>query len=184
MIQIDFEELRKIHRQEKNSQQLTPLSEDFFNELKNYLDEKRKEYLESLGSGATPSEDFINIQRMAREIFEIRQRKIIKKAFHAAMGSEDNEEEKLSGDEKKLFCNICKVVSEYQKSIDKIFAVEPKKKTKDKHLNTILVEIIEDVPAFVGSNMQEFGPYKKGQKVELPEDIADILISRKIAVKE
>ncbi|MEM4598293.1 MAG: hypothetical protein QW400_01235 [Candidatus Diapherotrites archaeon] len=184
MSSIDFDELRRIHRQEKGSQQLAELGEDFMVELKAYLEEKKEEYVKRLSAGEAPSEDFFNIQRMAKEILEIRQKKIIKKAFHAAVAEEDVEDEKLTEDEKKLFCNICKVVSEYQKSIEKIFSAEQKKKKKDSNLNTISVQIIEEVPAFVGPNMKEFGPYKKGQIVDLPEDVADILLSRKIAVKE
>jgi len=184
VVKIDFEELRRIHRQEKNSQQLAELSEDFLNELKDYLAEKKAEYLKNIEKGSTTSEDFLNIQRMAREILEIRERKILKKAFHAAMSPETEQEPLLSGEEKKLFSSIYKVVCEYKKYLDGIFVAEQKGKEKEKHLNTISVQIIEDVPAFVGANMKEFGPYKKDQLIELPQDVAEILISRKLAIKK
>lgn len=181
---LDFEELRRLHRQEKSSQQLADLGEDFLAELKAYLAEKKAEYLESVEKGSSSAEDFLNIQRMAKELLEIREKKIIKKAFHAAMSSEDEHEPALYGEEKKLFCSICKIVSDYRKYLDSIFVSEAKSRDKEKHLNTISVQIIEDVPAFVGTNMKEFGPFKKDQIVELPADTAEILISRKLAVKK
>ena len=45
------------------------------------------------------------------------------------------------------------------------------------------VEIIAAVPKFVGKNLEKYGPYGPGESVELPADIADILI-RKGKAKE
>jgi len=40
------------------------------------------------------------------------------------------------------------------------------------------------VPAFVGADMKEYGPFRKGQLIELPAETAEILLARKLAVRQ
>ena len=40
----------------------------------------------------------------------------------------------------------------------------------------VRAEIITDVPAFMGIDLNKYGPWKKGQVVALPEKIAKALI--------
>ncbi len=42
------------------------------------------------------------------------------------------------------------------------------------------VKIISDIPSFVGTDLKEYGPYKPGEVVELPEKIAQLFLSRKL----
>lgn len=42
------------------------------------------------------------------------------------------------------------------------------------------VKIISDIPSFVGTDLKEYGPYKPGDVVELPEKIAQLFLSRKL----
>lgn len=42
------------------------------------------------------------------------------------------------------------------------------------------VKIISDIPSFVGTDLKEYGPYKPGEIVELPEKIAQLFLSRKL----
>ena len=44
----------------------------------------------------------------------------------------------------------------------------------------IKVRALNNIPRFVDENLNPYGPYKKGDEFELPEEIANILISRKI----
>jgi len=183
---MNFEELRSLHRKEKNSSQLTGVNDDFFIELKSFLAEKKAQYLEHLKNGSLASEDFANIERMAREVLEIRERKILKKAFHATMTSDTSAVSLLCKEEKKLFNNIYEVVNEYKRVLDSLLSIgaKPKKARREKGLNMLSLQIIEKVPAFVGADMKEYGPFEKGQLVELPAEIAEILLARKIAVKQ
>ena len=47
----------------------------------------------------------------------------------------------------------------------------------------IKLEIKDFVEKFIGLDLKEYGPFENGDEVELPEEIAQILISRKKAVK-
>ncbi len=42
------------------------------------------------------------------------------------------------------------------------------------------VKIISDIPSFVGTDLKEYGPYKVGEIVSLPEKIAQLFVSRKL----
>ncbi len=42
------------------------------------------------------------------------------------------------------------------------------------------VKIISDIPSFVGTDLKEYGPYKPGDVVSLPEKIAQLFLSRKL----
>ena len=41
--------------------------------------------------------------------------------------------------------------------------------------------MIKEVPTFVGTDMQEYGPFSEGQKVDVPSKISKLLVLRKIA---
>ncbi len=42
------------------------------------------------------------------------------------------------------------------------------------------VKILSDIPSFVGTDLKEYGPYKPGEVVSLPEKIAQLFVSRKL----
>ena len=44
-----------------------------------------------------------------------------------------------------------------------------------------MVKVLVDVPRFVGTDMVNYGPLKTGDVITLPTDLANVLISRKIA---
>lgn len=47
------------------------------------------------------------------------------------------------------------------------------------------LEVLQDIPSFVGADMKEYGAFSKGQLVQLPENVARVLIERNLAkVKE
>ncbi|HIQ50030.1 MAG TPA: DNA replication complex GINS family protein [Nanoarchaeota archaeon] len=57
---------------------------------------------------------------------------------------------------------------------------EEKKEFKAPTVKLIKVVALNNIPRFVDENLNPYGPYKKGEVFELPEELAKILISRKI----
>ena len=45
----------------------------------------------------------------------------------------------------------------------------------------IMLKVLADLPRFVGSNMQAYGPLKAGDIISLPDDVGKILLNRKVA---
>jgi len=41
-----------------------------------------------------------------------------------------------------------------------------------------MVEIISDVPEFMGTDLESYGPFEEGEEVKIPEDNAEILVNR------
>jgi hypothetical protein len=41
--------------------------------------------------------------------------------------------------------------------------------------------ILKNVPTFVGTDMKEYGPFSEGDEVELPEKVAKLFVTRKLA---
>jgi hypothetical protein len=87
----------------------------------------------------------------------------------------------MAVEEKKMFNNLLKLLAKHQEVLSEIFAGgERKRKAKPEDLNLVSVKILSEVPSFIGTNMKEYGPYKKGEVVEIPVKIAKLFTSRKI----
>ncbi|MBN2518148.1 MAG: DNA replication complex GINS family protein [Candidatus Altiarchaeota archaeon] len=63
------------------------------------------------------------------------------------------------------------VVEEPKKAKEEVF----KQKTENKG-NLRRVRFLKPMPAFVGSDLQTMGPFKEDEVVEIPDELADILI--------
>ena len=57
---------------------------------------------------------------------------------------------------------------------------EEEQKREQKILKKVRVRALSNIPRFVDENLNTYGPYKKGEEFELPEDLVKILISRKV----
>ncbi len=173
---ITYEEIRRIHRLEKNSSKLVPLTIEFYNDLKYFVSEEKQKYLEAIKKAASYERDFPNIKKMAEEIFLMREKKIINNALATARTKEANEEG-MASQEKKFYFSLVELIESYEKNLDEVFK---QKGSSESDLNNVTVEFILDVPEFVGTDSKTYGPYKKGSVGTLPVKIAKILAARKM----
>jgi DNA replication factor GINS len=179
---LNYDELRRIHRLEKNSSRLTELEEDFFDELNEFVDEEKKAYFDSLKDFSIPkTRSFTNLKKLVEEIFLIREKKILNKVLVAAK-TKEKEFVGFTPEEKKLFSGILKQVESHDALLDMVFSAEkrPSGKKKPKTLNKVRVRISSEIPSFVGTDMKEYGPFKKGEETELPASIAKLLEGRNL----
>jgi DNA replication initiation complex subunit (GINS family) len=149
---LSYQELLKIRAQEKMNNELQPLPQDFFPQL--------KELLKSL-----TGKELENTKKLANEIIQLRKSKIF---IYLSLNKTP---ENLTEKEKELYKNITKELEEYNKQISLIF--EEKEKTKK-------VEILKDIPKIVIGE-KEFGPCKKGESLEVEEELAELLVKKGIA---
>lgn len=181
---MDYAEVRRIHRLEKNSSQLSEVSSDFFLELKSLLSKERKKYLASLQNGSVSKSNYPNLEEMVREIMSIREKKILNKALIAAQTNEYSLKG-VSAKEKELFKGVLKKLKEFKEEVNTLFQSKEKKKTeKKKDLKKLSIQMLSGAPSFIGADMKEYGPFEKGETVELPTKTAKILIERKLGVEE
>jgi len=162
------ETIRRIFEDERNAAGLTKLPDDFFEQVREYMEKKRKMMRDETDQWATEA-----VKRRLKTIFERRERKIL----NAAHGFIDSGviPENMTAEERAFFEKIVEGVNAFQK--------ERTEKLERKEEKLVMVAMLEDVQKFVAINMKNYGPFKKGDITTLPEPNADLLIKKGIAEK-
>ncbi len=174
-MRIDFDEMRRIHRLEKNTSKLVEVEDDFIDSLEAFIEEEKKNYLASLKNfSSSEARAFTNLKRIVEEVFLLREKKILNKALIASH-TQEVDESKMARQEKEIYEKMLKVLNEHSALYKNLFGEREPAKVLSQ------VEILKDVPTFVGTDMKEYGPFSKGGKVELPKKVSKLFITRKIA---
>jgi DNA replication initiation complex subunit (GINS family) len=175
-MRIDYDELRRIHRLEKNTSKLVEVDDDFVDSLEAFVEQEKKKYLASLKEfSASDAREFTNLKRVIEEIFLMREKKILNKALISSH-TKEVDGEKMARQEKDTFKKLLRILEDHYSIYESLFG--EKEKRESEHVR---VSIIKDVPTFVGTDMKEYGPFTSGQVVELPAKVARLFITRKIA---
>lgn len=205
---ITYETIFEILRKERNHEDLQKLNDDFFEELKKYIEEKSKALnekprLDQFIEGHENEQQAIriqlqNIKKIAKDIFDRREHKIIEMAINKAKtGSNIVDTSSLLPEEKVFFDEQIELISGYRarlleptltgqkpsNTVKEAAKIEPE---KPKELNTApseinnkafkKVNILEEVPKFVGIDLEIYGPFKASEEVELNQEIAEMLV--------
>lgn len=185
-MELSYDEIRRIHRLERNTSKLAELEEDFLESLIAFLKGEKKDYLDSLKEmNFSRDRDFINLKKMIEEIFSLREKKVLGMALIASRTNEFDEKNMFS-EEKKFFRSLLALMKKNREALQETFLVgsEKKEEKKSKKEGNVSVKILSDVPSFIGTDMKEYGPYKKNEVIQLPSKIAKLFASRKLGVKE
>jgi len=175
-MRIDYDELRRIHRLEKNTSKLVEVEDDFIDSLSVFVEEEKKKYLASLKNfSASDAREFTNLKRVIEEIFLMREKKILNKAL-ITVHTKEVSDEKMARQEKDVFRKLLRLLEEHYELNQSFFGEKEKKESQ-----LVMVKILKDVPTFVGTDMKEYGPFSDGQSVELPSKVARLFVARKIA---
>jgi len=175
-MRLDYDELRRIHRLEKNTSKLVEVEDDFIDSLGIFIEEEKKKYLASLKNfSSSDAREFTNLKRIIEEIFLMRNKKILNKALIAAH-TKDVNEEKMATQERETFRKLLRLLDEHFDMLSAFFGEKEKKESV-----LVKIKILKDVPTFVGTDMKEYGPFKEGETVELPAKVARLFVTRKIA---
>jgi len=167
---ISFEYLRKILNEEKKSQNLTKIPDDFYEAVRMYIEGKKK-----LAKEKKDEIELRNIERVVENIFNLRERKIVNFAIMAARAGV--QPSNLTSEEKQFFQKVLEILKERRGILDRIKLTlegETKKEIE------ILVVFKQDFPAFVGIDGQTYGPFKKGDIAKLPEENRKLLVAKGI----
>jgi len=198
---VDYKLLREIQQEEKSSPLLTKINDHLFEDASSYhallLDRLKKE--EKSSRQLIISEKIQNVEKIIRNIYEIREKKIILAAIAKARGASPNEKHFLPI-EKNMFSIVYSLLL---KNRDLLFNQkqiqnnnEQENKVKDKQDNEKkplqkdkqndikeeirVVRILETIPTFVGTNAKEYH-LQKHDIVSLPQTLASMLISKNVA---
>jgi len=164
---ITFELIRKVQRDEQNSPKLTKLPENFYDKVNAYLQQKRKTDERRAGL------ELKNVERLVEDIFNRRERKILNLVLISARTAIPPEN--LSEEEISLFESVVNLIKDRRENILSKLLEKKEEKTET------LIVFKEDVPQFVGIDMNTYGPFKKGDIAKLPEDNMKIMIEQGVA---
>jgi DNA replication initiation complex subunit (GINS family) len=201
MESVDYKILRKIQQEEKSSPLLTKIDDHLFEDASSYhallIDRMKKE--EKPSRQLIISEQIQNVEKIIRNIYEIREKKIILAAIAKARGASPNEKHFLTI-EKNMFSTVYSLLLKNRDQLLDTKDVENKKEQEHKvnekqdmgkKPNLIdekehttkevkIVRILETIPTFVGTDTKEYN-LQKHDIVSLPPPLASMLISKKVA---
>ncbi len=161
---ITFELIRRIQREEQRTQKLSRLPENFYENVNKYLERKKNM------SNRKVALEVKNVERLVEDIFNRRERKIFNLVIISARTNIPPEN--LTDEERLFFDNLLKTVKERRANVlASLEADKPREKTG-------LVVFNKKVPAFVGSDMKNYGPFEKGDIAKLPEENKKALLDQ------
>ena len=180
---MTYEALYDTLRREKTRNELQKLPDNFFGDVAKYLIEK-KSILESQDKKDSvfaskevekTKMQIKNSKLILNELIEKREFKIMQLALSASKTNQDYSE-MLSACENDLYNNIRDVVTSFRSKIND--GLNNSKKIENK---MIKLKFLENVPEFIGENMQKYGPFEPGNEAEIPPIVANILLEKKNA---
>lgn len=166
---LTYETLRKTTKEEKETTKLVKLPEDFFAQVREYLEKK-----EEMGREKEKAWEVQNARRVLEDLLEARERKIITLALYSVRSG--MMPENLAPEERELFEAVKERINQFRKKRKNILE-------GGNGEGKIPVVIKEDIPEFLGLDMQAYGPYQKGDVVTLPRESVKILLEKGSAEK-
>lgn len=165
---ITFELIRKIQREEQRSPKLSRIPDDFYKAVLAYIQQKRQIAKEDRRNVL----EVKSIERLVEDIFDRRERKVVNAAVNAARTN--IQPENMAEEEKDFFDLVATSIRQRREtSLRKMFAVE-------KGEQAGLIVFKDEVPEFVGSDMKNYGPFKKGDIAKLPDENMKIFLDQKV----
>ncbi len=172
MEEISFEELRKVHLQEKHSSLLFPLPEEFFNTYLAYIEKFYSKLKDEFSMEAAKT--YENSRKIFAELVKLRGQKIILKAFKDSKGGGVSSEG-LTYQEKELYLSMLKLFAEYDSSLSGFKPAPQIEPPIEKSTN---LELLVDLPQFVSPSGKTIGPLEKGNVIEVDEATKNILLEQ------
>ncbi len=179
---LNYDEIMRVYRLEKNSPKHVAVDESFFEDMRKFFAKERSEYLRSLKDiGSSKAAAFSNLKKIVEELFSLREKKLLNKALIASRTGE-MENGQLAVQERETLKQLLTVLEKHQRFLDEIISGEAKKQAAEEK-KAVEIKLLQDVPAFVGADMKEYGPFQKEKTASVPPKIASLLIARKLAEK-
>jgi DNA replication initiation complex subunit (GINS family) len=174
---ITYNDIYEAARKERYSEQLQPVPKNFIKEIADYLREKKEVAIKGNGdfsdSAVKMKKQLENAVTLFRELIIRRRKKILGLVLIASeTGISKQDFENMFQIEKELFEEIMKCVENSDKKLNG----QINGNLQEKSFENSLVLFIEELESFVGLTGEKMGPYDKGQIVNIPKEIAKILV--------
>lgn len=165
-----YSELRRIHIEEKRSNNISILKEDFYVEVHQYIDKTKKK----LNDDSDPAvrRELENCLKILNEVQKRRVEKIIVYSFNEIYNGFDSLDN-LTQEEKELYDLVKKDVTQIKKNFENCSA----KRKED----IIKVRVLKEIPKFKGHDGNNYGPFNEGDICELPRTTGELVVKNKKA---
>jgi len=201
---ITYDTLFDLARRERYRSELQALEKSFFADVIKYLNEKQailksqeeKNSVFSETEAEKTRTQIVNAKKILKDLYDRREAKILQAAlFHSRDGSKPQDFTGMLPDEVHLLEALEKTLVKFRHEIlhsllacrhNEPKALEPKplKTEEGKEEQDNRLKIKCSVPEFVGPDMKAYGPFSEGDKVKLPDNIAEMLVKNGHAVAE
>ena len=84
----------------------------------------------------------------------------------------------LAAEEKKVFPNLLSFIKDYQLFRNNLFQGNSMVVNAKKSPKRVVLRILKDIPALIGSDMKTYGPFQVEDVASLPPDNAELLIKQ------
>ena len=178
---MSFEYIRGIQRKEKNSSRISEVDTSFYNDLARYV----KECTESCKTNGNGFRELENTVKLARDVFEKREQKLVMKALRSVR-TKEYDEEHMTEEEKSLYKALVEAIRGNRKFFDRVmlgeyaFTASEDTLIKENGNNVVLARVRKEIPVFVGSDTNEYGPYNAGDVIKLPRGEAELLAKQNL----
>ena len=173
---ITYNEIYEAARKERYSEQLQKLSKSFIKDVAEYIKEKKeiasKENESFSDIILKTKKQLENATTLFKELITRRRKKILNLVLIAAeTGISKQDFDNMFTFEKELFEDLMKCIDISDKKLSDILKSDNQEKQKNE-----LIVFKEGVEEFVGLDGEKMGGFEKGQIVNIPKEIAKILI--------
>ncbi|MDD5417707.1 MAG: hypothetical protein PHW96_02350 [Candidatus Nanoarchaeia archaeon] len=203
-----YEQLRKVQRSERMSNDLERLDQLFYNVVSRYIkarisaieDSRSKKDVFSLGNAGKIEAELQNIRKIMHEIYELRERKIIRDAALSIIsGDKFHDTTRMLSFEEKMYYDTVELLKNYRNNIlhpiltgDTIKIEmntnetdlpdeDAKESGETNQNNNKIVRIIAPLQEFAWKEGKTYGPFKTEDVISLPRHLAEMLIKYKKA---
>ncbi|MEK6876892.1 MAG: hypothetical protein AABX63_05730 [Nanoarchaeota archaeon] len=201
-VNITYETLFELLKREKDTADLQKLEPAFFDNFVEYLNEKKDmlnkdDTLFSYDEKKKVEKQIDNARRLIKEIYERREKKILNIALiKSRTKSHVLDTSSLLDNEKKFLGEIESILNAYRQNIiykvmegNSISQIKHQEKEAKEEIDaannveeetktTKLVRFLYSVPKFVGTELEEYGPFAEEDIANLPVEIADLLVGK------
>jgi len=165
---LTYEAIRKLAMEEKAASKLNKLPEDFFEKVKLYLHKKEK-----IAGNKEDRWELDSAKRWLQDLLSIREQKLLMIA--SAFVSSGVMPGEFTSEEKEFFDGLVEHIKEFRARKKEVLEGEKE--------DLEAVALLQEVPKFVGVNMRNYGPFKKGDVANIPEGNAKLLVEKHAAKK-
>jgi DNA replication factor GINS len=185
--ELNYKTLRKIQQQEKKSSLIMKIDRNFYIKFSEYLKNLKKiaEKEKDAKKLNIFNDEIKNTEKIALNIYELREKKIVQAALSTVRGGKPDLKHILDV-EKKLYESIIEQISlsrktfidlKEEKTSETTKRSELKKEEQPRTNTNTIVQVLEDTPEFVGTDMKTY-KLRKDDVLTMPKEMCAPLIQR------